>query len=93
MNILLYTFCSQTARTWLDRKNKGLFGILRGGPPPGTINFYGSSSTYISVLSALKWQASLSLSLNSQIKVESVKNTIFEVFLPHRKDLNAIGAI
>jgi hypothetical protein len=38
-------------------------------------------------------QASLNLSLNSQIKVESVKNTIFEVILPHRKGLNAIGAI
>ena len=38
------------------------------------------------------WQASLNLSLNSQIKVDTVKNTSFEVILPHRMDLNPIGA-
>ena len=50
-------------------------------------------STYINVLSALKWQASLNSSLNGNIKVDSVKMTIFEVIFPHRKGLIAIGAI
>ena len=48
---------------------------------------------YINVLSALKWQASLNLSLNSQIEVDTVKNTSFKVILPHRMDLSPIGAI
>ena len=47
---------------------------------------------YINVLSALKWQASLNLSLNSQIEVDTVKNTSFEVILPYRMDSNPIGA-
>ena len=50
-------------------------------------------STFINVLSALKWQASLNSSLNGKIKVDLVKMTIFEVILPHRKGLIAIGAI
>jgi hypothetical protein len=50
-------------------------------------------STYINVLSALKKPASLNLNLNSQIKVESVKYTIFEVIWPNRKGLDTIGVI
>ena len=50
-------------------------------------------SIYINVLSALKWQASLNSSLDDKITVDSVKMTIFEVILPHRKGLIAIGAI
>ena len=50
-------------------------------------------STYNNVLSALKWQASLNSSLNGQIKVDSVKSTVFEVILPHRMGFIAIGAI
>ena len=50
-------------------------------------------STYINVLSALKWQASLNSSLNGKITVDLVKITIFEVLLPHRMGLIAIGAI
>jgi hypothetical protein len=38
-------------------------------------------------------RASLNLSLNIQIKVESVKYTIFEVISPHRKGLDTIGVI
>ena len=85
--MLLNTFWSWTARTWLDWKNKGLFGFIWV-----TFQLLVKSS-YINVLSALKWQASLNLSLNSEIKVDSVKNKSFEVILPHRMDLNAIGAI
>ena len=61
IKILLYSFLAWIARTWLDCKNKGPSGLFK--------------STYINVLSALKWQASLNLSLNSQIKVDTVKNT------------------
>jgi hypothetical protein len=44
-------------------------------------------STYINVLNALKCQATLNFSLNSQIKVESVKNTIFEIIFATQKCL------
>ena len=87
INILLYTFWSWTARTCLDCKNKGLFGSIWA-----TFQLLVKSS-YINVLSALKWQASLNSSLNGQIKVDLVKMTIFEVILPHRMGLIAIGAI
>ena len=87
MKILLYSLLAWIARTWLDCKNKGLSGLIWV-----TFQSYLFKSTYINVLSALKWQASLNLSLNSQIKVDTVKNTRFEVILPHRMDLNPIGA-
>ena len=48
---------------------------------------------YINVLSALTWQASLNSSLDGQIQVDLVKNTNFQVILPHRMGFNAIGAI
>ena len=60
-------------------QKKGLSGFIWV-----TFQSYLFKSTYISVLSALMWQASLNLSLNSQIKVDTVKNTSFEVILPHR---------
>ena len=87
INILLHTFCSRSARTWLNCKNKGVFGYFC------TTFQLLVKSTYINVLSALKKQASLNLSLNSQIKVESVKYTIFKAILPHTKGLDTIGVI
>jgi hypothetical protein len=75
------------ARTWLDCKKRGLFGFVC------TTFQLLVKSTYINVLSALKKQACLNLSLNSQIKVESVKYTVFEVILPHKKGLVTIGVI
>ena len=61
--------------------------FLRDGPP-FTIDAFKSIwvafqliSSYINILSALNWQASLNLSLNSQIKVDTIKSTSFEVIL------------
>ena len=61
IKILLYSLLAWIARTWLDCKNKGLSGLIWV-----TFRSYLFQSTYINILSALKWQASLNLSLNSQ---------------------------
>ena len=45
-------------------------------------------STFINVLSALKWQASLNSSLNGKIKVDLVKTTIFGSYFATQKGFN-----
>ena len=61
--------CLQT-KHWiaLDFKHKGLFGFIWA-----TFQLL-VKSTYINVLSALKWQSSLNSSLNGKIKVDSVNS-------------------
>ena len=80
IKILLYSFLAWIARTWLDCKKRVYLASF------GSFFSYLLKSTYINVLSALKWQASLNLRMNSQNKVYTVKNTSFEVILPHRMD-------
>ena len=77
---LIYSFLAWIARTWLDCKKRVYLAWF------GSLFSYLFKSTFINVFSTLKWQASLNLSLSSQIKVDAVKNTSFEVLLPHRMD-------
>ena len=73
IKILLNSIFSLIARTWLDCKKRVYLASF------GSLFSYLFKALIINVLSALKWQA-------SQIKVDTVKNTSFEVLLPHRMD-------
>ena len=92
----IFSFCFipiKTCQSLLVSKDFSKFWWLPCFPAPKNTCLKICNTVYINVLSALKKQASLNFSLNSQIKVESVKYTIFDVISPHRKGLDTIGVI